>query len=167
MPSDSRQRPHRSKGSRRGGGGQEWIWGLLIGGAGIVALLVVVVFLNGGDGGGSPCDQSLTPLGQSPITAAEFEAVDSALEQVVAAARLGAMGGAEDSFFGRVHNFTHNVDAPVRAVNPDLARRLCESVLVIENEFSGGGNPSTIAALAKDLRLILRDAARDLGFTSP
>ena len=55
----------------------------------------------------------------------------------------------------------------MRAVNPDLAKRLCERVLAVENQFSGGGQPSSIAVLVEDLRLVLRDAARELGFSSP
>ncbi|MFQ5880627.1 MAG: hypothetical protein ACE5IZ_10705 [Dehalococcoidia bacterium] len=143
------------------------MWGLLFAGVGLAGVLVFVFFLRGGGGDGTGCDQPLAPLGESPITAAEFQAVDQGLAQVAAAARLEALPGAENSFFGPVHNFTHNVDPPLREKNPELAKRLCETVLKIEEEFSVGRRPFEIALLAEDIRLILQDAAQELGFPAP
>jgi hypothetical protein len=144
-------------------------WGILMGAIGIGIVVMAVLIIRGPGGGHSAnaCNQPLAPLGQSPITAEEFQAVDKGLQDTIAAAQLGSLAGAENSFFGRVHNFTHNVDPPLRQKDPDLARTLCRSVLNLENEFSLQRQPQEIARLAQDLQGILRDAAVELGYPRP
>lgn len=156
-------------GKQRMGAG-DLVWGLAAGGIGIgivvMAVLIIQGGFSGGSGGGS-CDKPLASLGQSPVTAEEFQAVDDGLEQVVAAANLGALAGAENSFFGRVHSFTHNVDPPLRQTDPALAKTLCRGVLALENEFSIGRRTETIATEAESVRQILRQAASLMGLPQP
>ncbi|MFQ5879060.1 MAG: hypothetical protein ACE5IZ_02655 [Dehalococcoidia bacterium] len=159
--------------ARQGGGRRlsprwgDWGWGLALGAIAIGVLVIVVVIVRGlGDGsGGGTCDQPLAPLGLSEMTAAEFKAVDRGLADVAAAARVGSVAGAERAFFGPVHNFTHNVDPPLRERNPELAKQVCERVLSLEQEFDVGRRPEQIAAAAEDIRQFLRRAAQDMGFS--
>jgi len=135
------------------------VWGVILG----VLAIGFIVFLVKGIGGGSSgtsCDQPLAPLGESPITAAEFAAVDQGLAQTAAAARMGDLTGAENSFFGRVHNFTHNVDPPLRAKDRELAKRLCESVFNLEREFAIERRPEQIALEAENIKQILKQAVQ-------
>lgn len=141
--------------------------GLVIGALGIGIIIMIVLLVQGG---GSPegvgCDDPLPPLGVSPITAAEFSVADLGLSQTVESASTGSVLDARRSFFGRVHNFTHNVDPPLRARDPDIARDLCERVLNIERELALGERPERIAIEAESIRQILLEAQDILGLTS-
>src|SRR5581483_11630744 len=134
---------------------------------GIVVMAVLIIRGPGNSSSANACDKPLAALGQSPITADEFQAVDKGLQDTIAAAQLGSLAGAENSFFGRVHNFTHNVDPPLRQQDPDLAKTLCRNVINLENEFSLQRRPQEIARLAQDLQTVLRQAAVELGYPRP
>ena len=135
----------------------------VIGGAIVAA---VVLFFGGGDGG-SPCDDPLVAIGQSEISQMGFQAEDAGLARVVQAATAGNLEAAESAFFGDVHNFTHNVDAPLREVDEGLARQLCQEVTEIEEELALDRRVSVIARQATRIRELLRDAAEALGFDRP
>lgn len=143
-------------------------WGIVLGVIAIGIIVMAVLIIRGpGGNSANACDQSLAPLGQSPITGEEFQAVDKGLSDTIAAAQLGSIAGTENSFFGRVHSFTHNIDPVLRQRDPDKARMLCRSVLNLENEFSLQRRPQEIARLAQDVQSILRDAAVELGYPRP
>ncbi len=134
-------------------------------GGGIVA--AVVLFFGGGRGAGSPCDDPLVALGQSEISQMGFQAEDAGLARVVQAATAGNLEAAESAFFGDVHNFTHNVDPPLREVNEELAKEICEKVTEIEEELAIGRRVSVIAGQAIRIRELVQDAAEALGFARP
>jgi hypothetical protein len=131
-------------------------------------IVVAVIFLLGGNGGGNnACDNALPPLGRSDISQAGFQAEDAGLAKVIQAASAGNLPAAEDAFFGDVHNFTHNVDPPLRPVDEELARDLCESVIHIEEELAIDRRVDVIASDAARIRALLRDAAEALGYVRP
>ena len=134
-------------------------------GGGIV--VAVVFLLGGGGGGGSACDEPLVALGQSEISQAGFQAEDAGLARVAQAATAGNLEAAESAFFGDVHNFTHNVDPPIREVNEELAKELCEGVTEIEEELALDRRIAVIAGQATRLRELIQDAAEALGFARP
>ncbi len=136
----------------------------VVGGGIIVA---VVLFFGRGGGAGSPCDNPLVSLGQSEISQMGFQAEDAGLARVVQAATAGNLEAAESAFFGDVHNFTHNVDAPLREADEELAKELCEEITEIEEELALGQRISVIAGQATRVRDLLRDAAEALGFARP
>ncbi len=136
----------------------------VVGGGIIVA---VVLFFGRGGGAGSPCDDPLVALGQSEISQMGFQAEDAGLARVVQAATAGNLEAAESAFFGDVHNFTHNVDAPFREVDEELAKELCERVTEIEEELAIGRRVSVIAGQATRIRELIQDAAEALGFARP
>ena len=141
--------------------------GMVIGALGIGIIIMIVLLVQGGGGpASSGCDDPLPPQGVSPITEAEFSVADLGLSQTVESASTGSLLDARRSFFGRVHNFTHNVDPPLRAQDPDLARDLCERVLNIERELALGESPERVAIEAESIRQILLEARTILGFTS-
>ena len=131
-------------------------------------IVVAVIFLLGGNGGGNnACDNALPPLGRSDISQAGFQAEDAGLAKVIQAASAGNLPAAEDAFFGDVHGFTHNVDQPLRPVDEELARDLCESVIHIEEELAIDRRVDVIASDAARIRALLQDAAVALGYVRP
>ena len=130
-------------------------------------IVVAVVFFLGGGGAGSPCDDPLVALGQSEISQMGFQAEDAGLARVAQAAAAGNLQAAESAFFGDVHNFTHNVDPPVREVDEELAIEICEAVTEIEEELAFDRRISVIAGQATRIRELVQDAAEALGFARP
>jgi hypothetical protein len=136
----------------------------VIGGGIVVA---VILFLGGNGGGNSACDNALPPLGRSDISQAGFQAEDAGLAKVIQAASAGNLPAAEDAFYGDVHGFTHNVDQPLRPIDEEMARDLCETVIHIEEELAIDRRVDVIASDAARIRALLRDAAEALGYARP
>ena len=134
-------------------------------GGGIVA--AVILFLGGNGGGNNACDNALPPLGRSDISQAGFQAEDAGLAKVIQAASAGNLPAAEDAFFGDVHNFTHNVDPPIREKNAGMAKDLCKTVIHIEEELAIDRRVDIIATDAARIRELLRDGAEALGYARP
>ena len=159
----SRRRPQ-SRGQYRL---PEWVWGVAIGG--VVALVGLGFFLFVGTGGsdGSTCDSELASLpGKAAVTAEGFQEEDFALGEMIAYLNQADLAGASDSFYGEVHAFTHNVDADLRAVDEEAAKRLCELVLDLEQALEGN-SLGAMSVSAANLREELRDAAETVGFPRP
>ena len=136
----------------------------VIGGGIVVA---VILFLGGNGGSNSACDNALAPLGTSEISQAGFQAEDVGLTKVIQAASAQDLTAAEDAFFGDVHNFTHNVDPPVRAVDAKMAKDLCKTVIHIEEELAIDRRVDVIATDAARIRELLQDGAEALGYARP
>jgi len=144
------------------------VWGIALG---VLVLAVIGGFvlisgaLGGGDGG--TCDQPLKPLDTSDTSAAGFAQEDAGMGKVIDLLTKGDIKGAQDSFYGPVHNFTHNADPPVRAKNEELAKELCVSVIDIEESLSGGTSTQDLVLKAQRVRNLLRDGAVALGYPRP
>ena len=136
----------------------------VIGGGIVVA--VIFIFGNSGGGANSACDNALAPLGASEISQAGFQAEDAGLSRMIQAASAGDLTAAEAAFYGDVHNFTHNVDPPLRAVNANMAKDLCNAVIHIENDLIDP-RADIIASDAARIRELLRDGAEALGYARP
>jgi hypothetical protein len=110
----------------------------------------------------------LPALGSGPTTQERFDISDADMDQVIALAGQGDLTGAHTAFFygdARVHDYTHDIDGPLRKSNNSLAKELCNAVAQMEAEFAFRGEAATIAALADGVRDLLRQAAREMGFT--
>jgi hypothetical protein len=146
----------------------DWVWGAALG-------LVVLVFIGGyflatqvaggGDGGG--CDSPLAPLGTSQISAEAFAAEDTGLGRVLDLLQAGDRAGAEAAFYGPVHNFTHNVDPPLREVDDSAAKALCNEVLNVEELLFNRASDVELIGSIEKIREQLRDAAETLGYPRP
>lgn len=137
----------------------------LVGGGIVVA---VVLAIGGGGGGGSDvCDSPLAPLGRSDISQLGFQAQDVGLSKVIQAASAGSLQAVEEAFFGDVHNFTHNVDASLREVDPELAKEMCQAVVEIEEELVSDRRADVIGLQAARIQDMMRDAAEALGYARP
>jgi hypothetical protein len=134
-------------------------------GGGIV--IGVVLLLGGGDGNTGTCDTALAPLGTSDISQLGFQTEDAGLARVASAAAAGDLTTAEAAFYGDIHNFTHNVDPPLRQIDESMAKDLCDKVIQIEEELAFNRRIDVIAALAESIREILQDAAVALGYARP
>ncbi len=157
----------RSRATRRSGV-PDWAWGA---GLGVIALFFVGAFfvvgeISGGGTGGT-CNEPLPALDGVDISAEAFVGEEDALTRVISMLNLGDRPGAEATFFGPVHAFTHNVDPPLRERDEDAAKELCEAVIEMETGFSTNAPSATIAAQIDLVRTLLRDAAETLGYPRP
>jgi len=132
---------------------------------------VIFVFVGDGGGGNNLCDQPLPPPGESEISQLGFQAEDAGLARVIEAASAGDLAAAEEAFLyannGEVRNFTYDVDQPLREVDEDLAKDLCEAVNRIEEELTVNQRVDRVAIEATRVRDLLRDAAVALGYARP
>ena len=133
-------------------------------GGGIVA--AVLFLLGGGGGGGSACNDPLPPLADSDISQLGFQTQDVGLTRMAEATSVGNLDSATEVWYdndSELHNFTHDVDAPLREADEELAKELCEAVIRFEDELISErvGRVATEAIRVRDL---LRDAAEALGF---
>lgn len=151
----------------------DWVWGAGFGG--IIMVFVGAFFALGQLGGGGaadPCGSSLpllSPTG-AEVDAKAFADEDAALGHMIDFLDQGDLNAANALFLGPVHNFTHNVDPPIRAKNEAAAKSLCNAVLKLENVLITGQAKATtqqLAADTTDLRNALRNGAEVLGFPRP
>lgn len=85
--------------------------------------------------------------------------------EVQRAAEAGDGASARAAFAGDTHAVTHDIDRPLRAADPLLARDLCESIVVVEQELNGAGDLQAIAAEAVISAQLLADSGRAMGLT--
>jgi hypothetical protein len=140
------------------------ILGLAVAGAVFLGIAILKPF-GGSDGAqDNLCDRPLAAIGSGQIGQEQFDSADAGMEQVIALAQQGDVDGAQVAFFSKVHNFTHDVDQPLRDKNEESAKGLCRAVVQIEAEFAFGGEAPTVAAEAEGIRDLLGQAAEELGF---
>lgn len=141
---------------------------LILGLAAAGAVFLGIVLLNpfGGSDGAEDnlCDRPLLAIGSGQVSQEQFDTADAGMEQVITLAQRGDVDGAQLAFFSEVHNFTHNVDSPLRDKNEELAKKLCRAVVQIEAEFAFSGEAPTVAAEAEGIRDLLGQATAELGF---
>jgi hypothetical protein len=130
-------------------------------------IVTAVVLLLGGGGGSNACDNPLPPPGDSDISQRGFQAEDAGLARVIQAASEGNLEAAESAFFGDIHDFTRNIDQPLREVDEELARELCEETIEIEQELAIGRRVGVITGQATRIRELLWEAAEALGYARP
>jgi len=107
------------------------------------------------------CLGTIPALNAEPLTAAVFKAADDALSATIELADAGDVAGAAAAFVGP-HTLTHNVDGPLRQTDEALAIRLCNEVVMIEEELVAGRDPSVVAEQARKIRETLSAAATAL-----
>ena len=108
------------------------------------------------------CLGTIPALNAEPLTDSAFKAADSDLATVVELASGGDVDRAQAAFVGP-HALTHNVDGPLRQADEALAIRLCNEVVIIEEELVAGRDPSVVAEQARKIRETLSAAAAALG----
>ena len=146
----------------------DWVWGAGLG-------LIVIIFIGGyflvsqvaGGGGGGGCDKPLAPLGSSSINAESFAQEDTGLARVLGLLQSGDRQGAEAAFYGPVHNFTHNVDPPLREVDEAAAKEVCKEVLIVEEALFNRAPDLELISSIEKIRELVRDAAVTLGYPRP
>jgi hypothetical protein len=139
----------------------------VVGGGIIAAVILLFADDEGGGSGISVCDDPLPPRGVSDISESGFQAQDAGLTRVIEAASEGNLEATQDAFFGEVHDFTRDVDQPLREVDEELAKDLCQVVNRVEEELAVNQRPDEVAAEARRIRGLLRRAAEALGYDRP
>lgn len=113
------------------------------------------------------CDRPLAPLGSSEISERAFQDEDAAIGRILTMLASGDVQGAESAFFGPVHNFTHNVDPPVRQQDERLAKDLCQAVIRLEDSLALRAGAVQVGMDLQNVRNLLRDASQALGYSRP
>ncbi len=136
------------------------------------ALVAGVIFLVGDGGGGSNlCDKPLLPPSESEISQMDIQAGDAGLASVIEAASRGNVEAANEAFYAsnsEIQNFTRDMDQPLREVDEELARDLCEAATELGEEFvADEPEAEAITASAIRLRHLVGDAAETLGYARP
>ncbi len=161
------RRSRRARYAATSGHRNDWIW-LLGFGVVIIAMAGGFFFFSGAIGGSSTCSNPLPPLGdRTPLSDQAFQTEDTSLGKVMSLAGSGDRAGAETAFYGDVHNFTHNVDKPLREKNDALGKNLCHSVLDLEEALTSQISAIDLSAKVQAVRENLRDAAAALGYKRP
>ncbi len=142
----------------------------------IAAIFTGLIFgagaLAGGDDGASgndatavagACGRPLSALTGNPVTSERISAAAEGMRAVQAAAETPDPQGAKATFFGETHALTHDIDPPLRAVDPELARLLCESVVILEVELATQPDLARVAGAAAASATQLEGAGEALG----
>jgi hypothetical protein len=150
------------------------LWGFVLS----LALVAVVAGCagggpSGGEGAGfeldpnptaaGACASVLTPLSDDPPTVASFEGADEGIAKTIELAGEGEVARASEVFFTSTHDLTHDIDGPLQQANEPLKIALCNEVLHLEEELSGGMDGDRVRELAVDVRELLRLAREALG----
>ncbi len=164
-----RRRSGRQRAAQRGGASlPDWVWGA---GLGVIVLIFVggFFFFSSVTGSSATCDKALGSLGQSNLDATGFAEEDAALGHVIDFLNQGDINAATNSFYGDTHNFMHNADPAIRAVDEGLAKNLCNAVIQLETDIepSAGKTTAVMAADANLVRKYLGDGAVALGYPRP
>ena len=117
-----------------------------------------------GDPGSGPasaagCDDPVAPLTGGEVTDARILLGSEGMLQIADAAADGRVDGAQTLFFSlNAHSLTHDIDAPLRAVDEGLARDLCRRVIVLENQMAGTLDVAVIEREARAIADMLAQA---------
>lgn len=138
------------------------------------ALLFLGSALSGNSGGASnsvaaTCEQQVAPLTGNPPTEARVTFAIDGMERIAEKAASNDANGARTIFFMEdAHNLTHDIDAALRDENPEMARRLCLSVIVLENQMAASSiDTGVVAREAAQIAAILGEARTVIDFGAP
>jgi hypothetical protein len=109
------------------------------------------------------CVRPIAALTAEPVTAERLEAAITRMREVQSAAEAGGAQAANAAFVGDTHDITHDIDPPLRAVDPLLAQELCASILVIEQQLGTEPDLAVVAAEGEVAAGLLQDSGRALG----
>jgi len=109
------------------------------------------------------CSNPVGAVTTNPLTAERIATVAQTYRDVARDAGTVPIEDLRATFGGDAHNLTHDIDGPLRQADMDLALDLCHSVLALEREFAGAGDPAIISAESLTTAEILEDAAVSLG----
>jgi hypothetical protein len=110
-----------------------------------------------------PCEGPIGAVTDHPLTADRINGVILAYQDLTRRAPEAAQGELQEVFAGDAHNLSHDIDGPLREVDPALAVDLCNSVLVLEREFAGDFSRDLIAIEAEKTARILEEAGQAMG----
>lgn len=105
------------------------------------------------------CETGVPPLSGQALTEVRLLGAIDGMEQMSAAAERGDAERVQTLFVTLdAHNVTHDIDRPLRERDRDLARDLCLSVIVLENQMAGTLDTEVIAREAAAIAGRLQEA---------
>jgi hypothetical protein len=132
-----------------------------------VVLVGALLWGNVGSSSAAGCNNPLPPLTGTAITDARILSGIQALNDMTAAAQAGDRDRVRTLFFTEdAHNLSHDIDRPLRAQDPTLARQLCLSVIAFENQIAGPVDPTAVEAQTKAIAADFQQARGILSASS-
>lgn len=108
------------------------------------------------------CVRTSLTITSEPLSESAFQEADDALATAIELAEAGDVNGAEVAFFSGPHRTTHDIDGQLYLVDPALAVRLCNEVMILELELVGERDSSIVVGQARKLRELLAAASEAL-----
>jgi hypothetical protein len=108
------------------------------------------------------CAAPIPAITAARVTTARLEGAVAKMNEIQQAAGSGDAAAARAAFAGDTHDVTHDIDEPLRAADPELARNLCESILSLEQQFAAAPDLQTVFAEAATAAELLLESARVL-----
>lgn len=110
------------------------------------------------------CQQPAAPFTTQAVTAERLAHAVAGLQRLAAAAAAGDRDGAPSLFFGTdTHNVTHDIDGPLRRVDPALGKEVCRSMVVLELQLAGRGDLAVVKEEATRSAELLERAGQEMG----
>ncbi len=110
------------------------------------------------------CQQAAAPFTSQAVTSERLAAAVAGLQRLAAAAAAGDRDGAPSLFFGtEAHNVTHDIDGPLRKIDPSLGERVCRSMVVLEMQLAGNRDLTVVRQEAERSAELLQQAGREMG----
>jgi hypothetical protein len=109
------------------------------------------------------CSTAIPALTSAGVTKERLDAAVGKMAEVRQSAHSGDAAAARAAFAGETHDITHDIDQPLRKVDTQLARDLCESVLSLEQQFAGTPDLQVVSLEARMSATLLEEAGGALG----
>ena len=140
---------------------------LTVAGAFSAAFFIASSFSGDGNVGTSAtaavCERPLAAITKDAVTAERVQAAAAAMRRIQDAAGAGDEAEARVLFFeGDAHNLTHDIDPPLRSLDVELAKKLCQSMLVLETKILFPGELAVVAQEAETSARLLDEAEQVL-----
>jgi hypothetical protein len=113
------------------------------------------------------CDTGLPPLTAQPLTDQRIISSVEGLGLMQSAARDGDLDQVRVLIFSDTHSVSHDVDAPLRSLNQDLAIELCRSIVALEFEIAGDMDLDVIVDEAGNAARLMEEARALILESSP
>jgi len=108
------------------------------------------------------CAAPIPAITSARVTTARFEGAVAKMNEVQQAADSGDEAAARAAFAGDTHDITHDIDMPLRAADPELARDLSESMLSLEQQFASTPDLQAVGAEAGIAAELVQESGRAL-----
>jgi hypothetical protein len=113
--------------------------------------------------GFDPCAQPLPAITTDQLSPQRLQSAIDDLRKAATFAQSGDQNSAQAAFVGDPHNLSHDIDAPLRTADNDLAVQLCQSIVAIELHLGDKYDPHIMQGESNTAADLLQQAGETLG----